>query len=249
MYAGFLQQVDEILICFLTPREEKARCRRNGHSKSLILYNNSFLKTGSVHFLARCLRNQRVFSRTTALARTLRSLKGRGITMHRLLVASACLFSFFSFGHQAEVEVALTPVGAFVAKSDAIRVGSASFRDGNLRMSDVRLDLTTLKTGIGLRDQHLAEKYLEVRKSRYAVVTQLAGRRGSFVAYLVLHGVKRRISGNYSMESGQLKASFRLRVSEFKIQSAKYMGVGVEDEIRVEVSINGIDVRKLAGRR
>src|SRR6476646_11230357 len=59
----------------------------------------------------------------------------------------------------------MTIGGAFDAKTTAIS-GSVTVRAGRSRTFDgsLSVDLRTLDTGIGLRNEHLREKYLEVDK-------------------------------------------------------------------------------------
>jgi polyisoprenoid-binding protein YceI len=113
------------------------------------------------------------------------------------------------------------------------------------------VDLRTLQTGIALRDAHMREKYLEVgRGSSFAVarldrirltgadLTRLDG-PARFEGTLRLHGQERVVSGTADMRrSGQtirVQATFPVKVSDFGITSATYLGVGVEDEVTVSV--------------
>lgn len=125
--------------------------------------------------------------------------------------------------------------------------GGASFG------GDLRLDLRTIDTGIDLRNRHLRESYLEVAKGPgydTAVLSNLilpetdpsnpAG-RARFSAVLLLHGVKRPVAGMAEIRTivntARVEARFPLRLSEYAIEPPRYLGVGVQDEIQVNISL------------
>src|SRR5882672_9538672 len=112
----------------------------------------------------------------------------------------------------------------------------------------VKLD--TLETGIGLRDHHMRDNYLEVGKGAgYDVATieniqvDKTDGKGTFKATLLLHGQKRQMAGTSIVHrrgdgTTHVDAEFPLKVSEFEIPKPTYLGVGVRDEIRVKVAFN-----------
>jgi polyisoprenoid-binding protein YceI len=114
---------------------------------------------------------------------------------------------------------------------------------------DLAVDLQTLETGIGLRDDHLRKKYLEVERGpAYAQarlknirVDKLSGKT-PFRAVLTLHGQTKEITGTADIkpegDGYRLNASFPVRVSEFGIPEPTYLGVGVKDEVVVRVNLN-----------
>jgi polyisoprenoid-binding protein YceI len=118
---------------------------------------------------------------------------------------------------------------------------------------DLRLDLGTIDTGIDLRNRHLRENYLEIAKGpgfSEAVLSDLRlpetspsrpeGKAG-FTAVLLLHGVKRPVSGRAEIKTivntARVEARFPVKLSAYGIPPPRYLGVGVQDEIEVNVSL------------
>ena len=107
-------------------------------------------------------------------------------------------------------------------------------------------------TGIGLRTEHMQANYLEVdRAAGYdqAVLSDIdvAGLKpdapegkARFSASLALHGVTRSVSGQAEVRRDgaglKVKASFPVLLSEYMIPEPRYLGVGVKDQVTVEVT-------------
>lgn len=122
---------------------------------------------------------------------------------------------------------------------------------------DVSFKLATLTTGIELRDEHMRDKYLHVKDFPEAkiVFNEFQMPAGwtvktpkvvtsSFRGKLILHGVEREITGLYTIDPTQLKstASFEVKLSDFKIDVPVYLGVKVADIVKVNVSIDKINI-------
>ncbi|MFN2570901.1 MAG: YceI family protein [Gemmatimonadales bacterium] len=144
----------------------------------------------------------------------------------------------------------LTIGGSFEAHTKAL-TGDVGIVGDTSRPLDAEMlvDLQTLETGIGLRDQHLRKTYLEVERGpeyaqahlRNIRVDRLSGKT-PFRAVLMLHGQSREVSGTADIkpegDGYRLAASFPVRVSEFGIPAPTYLGVGVKDEVLVRVNLN-----------
>jgi polyisoprenoid-binding protein YceI len=141
----------------------------------------------------------------------------------------------------------LTVGGSFEAKTGVVKgvvtvAGAAQPLDGWLQV-----DLQSLETGIGLRDRHMKNNYLEVEKGAdYASarleeirVDKLAGKT-TFRGVLTLHGARKEVTGTAEIKptaSGyRVDAAFPLRTAEFGIPDPTYLGVGVKDEVQVRVN-------------
>lgn len=154
------------------------------------------------------------------------------------------------------VTVPLRPGGAFEATTTSL-AGTLSLGTGKpLPLSgDLSLDLASIETGISLRNQHLRDKYLEIAKGPgfdKAVLSDLRlndadgegfeGRTG-FSGTLLLHGVKRPVSGTGEIRrEGQgmrVEASFPLTLTDFGVEPPEYMGVGVGNRVLVKVQLVG----------
>lgn len=117
--------------------------------------------------------------------------------------------------------------------------------------------LESLKTGIDLRDEHMKEKYLQIKNNPVARLTftnfqlpagwtlQNAALTGApFRAKLFLHGIEREIAGVFNIESAQLKSSaqFEIQLSDFKIDIPNYLGVKVADSVKINVSFDKMNL-------
>ncbi|HEY3159721.1 MAG TPA: YceI family protein [Vicinamibacterales bacterium] len=151
---------------------------------------------------------------------------------------------------QVSVLCPLTIGGSFEARTKALSGQVGMVPDNSQPLDgDLLVDLQTLQTGIGLRDDHLRKKYLEVEKGpEYAQarlknirVDKLAGKT-PFRAVLTLHGQTKEVTGTADIkpegDGYRLNASFPVRVSEFGIPEPTYLGVGVKDEVVVRVNLN-----------
>jgi polyisoprenoid-binding protein YceI len=114
----------------------------------------------------------------------------------------------------------------------------------------VTVPLTNLSTGIGLRDKHMKEKYLEVDKYPNAVLTipraglkiphageQAAADVGGTVQ---IHGQTRPVTVHYDARGdGSTVAAhgaFRVNMNEFGITVPVYLGVTVKPDVDVSAS-------------
>ena len=143
----------------------------------------------------------------------------------------------------------LTVGGSFEAKTKSLSgdVTPASDEQGAVR-GVLKVELQTLETGIGVRDRHMKENYLEVAKGpEFATaiiddirVEKLEGKT-VFTGMLSLHGQKRKVTGAAELQEKdgkvRVQAQFPVKVSEFEIPAPTYLGVGVRDEIQVKVSL------------
>jgi polyisoprenoid-binding protein YceI len=182
--------------------------------------------------------------------------------MFRRSIQMACVFALASVvtagvafaqdtyrvsGGEVTVVCPLTVGGSFEAKTKNVsgEVGSAPDPSGTVPGA-VKVDLQTLETGIGLRDRHMREKYLEVNKGPDFAVATIEGikidkkeGKASFNGTLLLHGQRKEISGTAELkeQSGRIRvqAEFPLSVSQFAIPQPTYLGVGVKDQIQVKV--------------
>ena len=155
-----------------------------------------------------------------------------------------------------EVRCRLTVGGSFNAVTTAL---SGTLRrtapSGTDYSGELRVDLTTLDSGIELRNSHLRDNYLEVERGpefREAVLSDIvladplpdgAGRHDTaFSGTLSLHGVQRPIEGDVELRrrDGRMRgsATFSLSLEAFGIPPPRYLGVGVRDTVEVAVAFD-----------
>src|SRR6476660_5516934 len=147
----------------------------------------------------------------------------------------------------------MTIGGSFDAKTTAISGAvTASASDSRAFDGSVAVDLRTLETGIGLRNEHLRENYLEVTKGPgfdtatlsdidlKGVTPEAPEGKGSFTGVLKLHGVTKTLTGAVDVRQVgaalRVNASFPLNLTDYSIRQPRYLGVGVKDTVTVEVA-------------
>jgi YceI-like protein len=158
---------------------------------------------------------------------------------------------------------ALTAGGSFEAQTTSV-VGRLAASNGSRALSGaVQVDLATLQTGIGLRDRHMRDIYLETRRGDTFATARVeniridhAEGRGPFDAMLILHGERHPISGIVDLKSRHdgavsVRARFPISLATFHIRPPRYLGVGVQDQVQVQVTfmvVPGSDERRVDAR-
>jgi polyisoprenoid-binding protein YceI len=160
-----------------------------------------------------------------------------------------------------QVLVPLKPGGAFEARTPTL-AGTISVEPGKpaTLMGELSIDLTTIDTGIALRNQHLRDNYLEVGKGKgfdKAVLSdiRLTGAedetfegRTPFAGNLLLHGVAHPVEGTADVRADVLgrrvRAEFPLVLTDFGITPPEYLGVGVATKLLVKVQFTATRVGK-----
>jgi polyisoprenoid-binding protein YceI len=156
---------------------------------------------------------------------------------------------------QADVRVVcpMTIGGSFEAKTTALS-GTVTAGAEGVRTLDgsLAVDLRTLDTGIGLRNTHLREKYLEVDRGQGFDTATLSRitldgfnptapeGKGSFSGSLTVHGVTQTVTGPVDVrQTGaglRVKATFPVLLTDYSIPKPRYLGIGVKDTVQVEVA-------------
>ncbi len=133
-------------------------------------------------------------------------------------------------------EVTLNPAGDFKAEISDVK-GEAIIDGDTVRAEKVVAELKSLKTGMTLRDKHAKDKYLEVATFPVVELVSAIGKGGKGKGRIKMKNIEKDVEGTYKIEGGELKADFPIKLSDFKITGIKYMGIGVEDVVKVRVTI------------
>ena len=104
-----------------------------------------------------------------------------------------------------------------------------------------------------LQDRHLRDNYLEVERGPEFARVELTDIRIDglvsantahgipFEGTLKLHGVSRPVAGEIDIEAVaggyRVEARFPVRLPEFDIKKPRHLGIGVKDEIRLEIEL------------
>lgn len=187
---------------------------------------------------------------------TTRRLAALALASLALAVTAAAGESWTLTSGEVRVRCRLTMGGSFDAVTPRI-AGVLELENAGVSgvAGEIRVPLDTLDTGMGLRNAHLRETYLEVDRGeeyREAVLTAIElaepfppgvrDHETGFAALLSLHAVERRVEGEARImwRDGRVRveAEFPLSLAEFAIPPPRYLGVGVRDEIRITVTFD-----------
>jgi polyisoprenoid-binding protein YceI len=182
------------------------------------------------------------------------------MTLRHLGIASAfvALLTVASSGQAAFSGAADTHVGFEASGPAGLKITgttsdlTATEDSGNVVLT---VALGNLTTGIGLRDQHMRDKYLEVPKfpattlvvARSAIAVPTSGQKsaGDAPGTLTLHGQSHPVTVHYDSKGDGggvvTHGSFRINMNDFGITVPTYLGVTVKPEVDVSATF------KLAG--
>lgn len=157
--------------------------------------------------------------------------------MNKILATALVVLAFSgtASANSVTVAVVLNPMGDFNLTTNDIK-GSAKMEGDTLVAKDVVVNLKKLKSGVELRDKH-TQKHLETAKFPDAVLSIGKGKGGKGQGKLKIRGIEKLVKGTYKVEGNQVSAKFNIKLSDFDIKDINYMGVGVEDEVTIQVKI------------
>lgn len=109
----------------------------------------------------------------------------------------------------------------------------------------IMFDLSSLSTGIALRDQHMLEDYLKVKNHPLATLTINdvdLSKKGSFKSLLKLNNVEREIlvevkSIKKEEKSSIFLTSFSLELTDFAIDIPSYQGITIAKKVDLNVEV------------
>lgn len=144
-------------------------------------------------------------------------------------------FSFAAMAQSVSVDVVLNPMGDFKAKTAEAK-GEAKMQGDEVVANNIVVNLKSLKSGVEVRDKH-TQKYLNTASYPEAVLISATGKGGKGKGKIRIKGIEKDIEGTYKVTGKSLTADFKLKLTDFDIKDINYMGVGVEDEITVHVTV------------
>jgi hypothetical protein len=157
--------------------------------------------------------------------------------INHIIIAVLLVSSQFAFagGANVGVDVSLSPAGGFKAETDKVQ-GFAYKTPTGIAAENVLIDMKTLKTGVSLRDKHTKE-HLLVDKFPQAKLVKAIGKGGKGEAIVEIMGKQQKVKGTYTIEGNVLKAQFPIHLPDVNIKGIRYMGIGVKDEVVVNVQL------------
>ncbi len=174
---------------------------------------------------------------------------------HCLLLVPVALVTLFAASAGAKLtgsggSVEFTAVGPAGLKITGRGKGVAASEEGSNVV--VTVPLTTLSTGIGLRDAHMRDKYLETAKYPNAILsvprTALslpAGGSGDAAGTLTLHGKQRPVKVHYEAKKQgagyAVTGTTRIDMTAFGIEQPSFAGATVKPDVDITVSFTAND--------
>jgi len=113
------------------------------------------------------------------------------------------------------------------------------------------IQMDSFSTGIGLRDKHMKENYLESSKfpessftyKKLTLPKDGTGENIPFEGTLKLHGIEKPVTGLIKADKRNstliLDHVFKIKTSDFGISTPKYMGVVMGEEVEIKVTLEG----------
>ena len=133
---------------------------------------------------------------------------------------------------KATVFVSLSPAGSFEISTSRFKGGKIKKSGNTYSVSEIYVPTEKLTSGIDLRDEHIRDRI----KNETVMVKSATGKNGQGKGIIVIRDIAKEFSFSFEALSGNfIKAKFSLNLSDFKIPNLSYMGVGVENEIKLEV--------------
>lgn len=156
--------------------------------------------------------------------------------MNYLLVICAFLFSFSAFSN-CKIE-AKAVVGILDFEIEGCSIDGKLVESGGHLSGTFTVDLTKLDTGVDLRNSHMRDKYLEVKKYPTARMRLEPIKFGAekFKGFLTLHGKELPIVGKvHKATKDELRASFSVRITDFGIDKPGYKGIVIGETVNISV--------------
>lgn len=153
-----------------------------------------------------------------------------------LIVAAVLLtLSMQTNAGMLEASVVVNPVGDFVAEFKDID-GSA-YADGDSYKADTFvIPWSKLSTGMSVRDKH-AKDYFNAGKYPNIEIATALGKGGNGVAKVKMNNVEKIVKGTYVKDGNNLIAEFPVKLSLFNVNNINFKGAGVQDEVKVKVTV------------
>lgn len=150
----------------------------------------------------------------------------------KLLLSFITLLSGQSFASELTVKMSLSPAGSFEAKTAKVR-GDITKAGDKFSATSLWVKIEDLKTGIDLRDEHF-HKHLNFDKNPKITISNVEASGGKGSGTLNVNGVSNKIDFSYkAINDKKVEASFHVKPSLFKLKEAKYLEIGVDDDVEI----------------
>lgn len=112
--------------------------------------------------------------------------------------------------------------------------------EGGKVSGEFSVDLSKLDTGMSLRNDHMKDNYLEVKKFPKATLKldPMPEAGGDFTGKLTLHGVEKPIKGKAEKSGSGYSFKFDVSTKDFGMKQAEYKGIVIGEAISISGSID-----------
>jgi hypothetical protein len=160
-----------------------------------------------------------------------------GITTTKfVLLLSIAFFSHSAFASELQASVAVNPVGDFTAEFKDFE-GFAYQAGENYKADKFVIPWSLLKTGMALRDKHAKDYFNAKDHPNIEVLEAIGKKNGQGAARVKMNGVTKVLKGTFKVESEQLIVELPVILSQFNVKNINFKGAGVEDEVKIKVTI------------
>lgn len=127
----------------------------------------------------------------------------------------------------------LKPAGTMRAVSEELKGEIQKTAEG-IAAGRLTVKIESFDTDIGFRNDNF-RKFLNSSKYPFATVTTLKGSGGKAKAELEVNGIKKPIEVEYDDSGSQWSGKFTVKLKDYNLEPASYLGISTADEVRVEV--------------
>lgn len=171
------------------------------------------------------------------------------IIISQLLFAAVEKINLSEVSNVVTFQAVIRPGGAKINGTPGTEVqkpleGLLEVKD-NKASGNAAFKLKAFSTGISLRDSHLKEKYLQVEQFPDAKLKMnsfvLSETGAPFEGTLTMHGKENKVSGIVKSKKVNKKYEmvfdFNVNIKDYGIEVPSYLGVRVEETVKIEVNI------------
>mgnify|MGYP001005030771 CR=1 FL=1 len=153
-----------------------------------------------------------------------------------ILFLAATLFQNL-YAHQLTLFVTLNPAGSFEATTAKLKGEVKKNPDNSFSSEQLWVRIDDFDTGIELRTEHF-KKHLNMSQFPKITLKKIEAKDGKGKGTLSVNNVTQDIEFTYVEKNPTtIEATFKTKNSLFKLPSASYMGIGVEDEVKINATI------------
>lgn len=128
--------------------------------------------------------------------------------------------------------------GSFQIDAKKVRGTLKKVGEDSYKASKLYVKVKDMKTGMDLRDEHMkSEERLNEKKFPKVIMTKIKAQGGQGTGIISIKGKKQKIKFKYSTKGKYLTAKFKIDPTKFPLKKLKYLGVGVDGELKITAKV------------